>query len=67
MAVSTSLTTIDHAGSVIKTATNTCDEPTIYTLNDYLTDAQLHINGPSQDISADDTRHIRPLWQGLSH
>ena len=27
MAVSTSLTTIDHAGSVIKTSTNTCNKP----------------------------------------
>ncbi len=48
MAVSTSLTTIDHAGSVIKTTTNTCNKTTTYTLDDYLTDAQLHINGPSR-------------------
>jgi hypothetical protein len=48
MAVSTSLTTIDHASSVIKTTSNKCDETTIYTLNDYLTDPQLHINGPSR-------------------
>lgn len=48
VAVSTSLTTIDHAGSVIDTATNTCKETKIFKLQDYLSDSQLHINGPSR-------------------
>jgi glycosyltransferase involved in cell wall biosynthesis len=48
VAVSTSLTTIDHAGSVIETATNTCKETKIFTLQDYLADSKLHINGPSR-------------------
>ena len=48
VAVSTSLTTIDQAGSVVDVTTNTCKETKIFTLQDYLADPNLHINGPSR-------------------
>lgn len=48
MAVSTSLATIDRAGSVIETTTNICSQTKVYSLQDYLTNVQLHVNGPSR-------------------